>query len=148
MPFVCIAPAKKVCRSGLPSTWMQVSGGGSGGPSSAGLDVSEAASAIACMAARWMRGKQFAVPVPPAVAVGVQFVPDGDSPPAPVVLNMPLLTSLPSDTRSGQAPLARNSSISCLTYLYISPASGGTPAMSSTVFPAQLPGVSDVLSPE
>jgi hypothetical protein len=122
MPLVFTAPAKKSCRSGLPSMWMQVRGAGSGAPSSAGSEVSEAASAIACIAARWMRGKQLAVPVPPAVPVGVQFVPDGERPPAPVVVNIPLFTSLPMDTRSGQAPLARNSSISCLTYLYIRPA--------------------------
>ena len=115
MPFVCVAPAKNVCRSGLPSMWMQVSGGGNGGPSRAGSEVSDAASAIACIAACWISGKQFAVPVPPPVVVGVQFVPDGDSPPEPVVVNMPSLTSLPIETRSGQPPHARNSSISCLT---------------------------------
>src|SRR4051812_4904579 len=146
MLLVFTAPLKKVCRSGLPSTWMQVSGRGSGAPSSAGSDVSDAASAIAAIAARWIRGKQFCVPVPPAVAVGVQLVPDGERPLAPVVLNMPVLTSLPIDTRSGHAPLARKSSISCLTYLYIRPS--GIAAISSTVLPAQLPGVSAVLSPE
>src|SRR3954452_24841572 len=107
MPFVVTAPLKNVCRSGLPSMWMHVSGRGSGAPSSAGFDVSDAASATACMAARWIRGKQFAVPVPPEVDVGLQFVPDGERPPAPVVVNMPPFTSLPKETRSGQAPLAR-----------------------------------------
>ena len=111
MPFVCVAPEKKRCRSGLPSMWTHVSGAGSAGPAL----VSVAASAIACIAARWIRGKQFALPVPPPVAVGVQLVPDGESPFAPVVLNMPVLTSLPIDTRSGHAPLALNRSISCLT---------------------------------
>ena len=67
-----------------------------------GIDVSAAASRIACMAAFCMAMKQ----VPPPLLLVLQFrLPL--RPALPLELNIPPVTSFPSETTSGHAPVAR-----------------------------------------